>query len=138
MEAIGRSDLATDPALATNTGRVARVAEIDQAIEAWTQARTVVEVLELLGKARVPAGKVYTARDIHEDPHYRARAMILRQVTRDGYEVDVPGIVPKLLGTPGAIRSAAPHLGDDTDAVLREIGLADGEIAALRGKGVVA
>jgi formyl-CoA transferase len=64
--------------------------------------------------------------------------MILTQVTRDGYEVEVPGIVPKLMGTPGGIRSAAPHLGEDTDAVLREVGLSEEQIAALRARGVVA
>ena len=64
--------------------------------------------------------------------------MIVKQVTRDGYEVEVPGIVPKLMGTPGGIRSAAPHLGGDTDAVLREVGLTDEQIAALRARGVVA
>jgi formyl-CoA transferase len=96
------------------------VAEIDAAIEAWTQSRRVEDVLATLGEARVPARKVYTAKDIHEDPHYRARDMILRQSTRDGYELDVPGVVPKLSATPGTLRSSAPHLGDDTDAVLAE------------------
>jgi len=86
----------------------------------------------------VPAGKVYTAKDIDEDPHYRARDMILKQTTRDGYEVDVPGVVPKLMGTPGTVRTSAPHLGDDTDAVLGEIGFSTQEIAALRGRKVVA
>jgi formyl-CoA transferase len=138
MTALGRDDLANDPALAANAGRVKRVAELDQAIETWTQVRKVSEVLDVLGKARVPAGKVYSVRDIHEDPHYRARDMILRQVARDGYEIDVPGIVPKLLGTPGTIRSAAPRLGEDTDAVLRESGFSEQDITALRGKGVVA
>ena len=92
----------------------------------------------MLGKARVPAGRAYTAKDIVEDPHYRARDMILTQTTRDGYDVDVPGIVPKLLGTPGSIRSSAPKLGDDTDAVLGEIGFTAGDIAAMRGRKVVA
>jgi formyl-CoA transferase len=138
MTAIGRDDLGNDPALASNAGRVARVSELDAAIEDWTKARTVSAVLEVLGKARVPSGKVYSARDIHDDPHYRAREMIVRQVARDGYEVDVPGIVPKLLGTPGAIRSAAPRLGDDTDAVLREAGYSEADIASLRSKRVVA
>ena len=138
MEAIGRRDLAGDEGLASNTGRVARVGEIDNAIEAWTQTRTVAEILEALGKARVPVGKVYTAKDIDEDPHFRARDMILRQVAREGYELDVPGIVPKLLGTPGAVRSSAPRLGEDTDAVLRASGYSGDEITALRAKGVVA
>ncbi|NIA54544.1 CoA transferase [Massilia sp. TW-1] len=138
MHAIGRPDLADAPDLANNAGRVARVDEIDGAIGAWTATRGVVEVLDALSQARVPAGKVYTARDIAEDPHYRARDMILKQATRDGYEVDVPGIVPKLMGTPGGIRSAAPHLGEDTDAVLREVGLGAEQIAVLRARGIVA
>ena len=86
----------------------------------------------------MPAGRVYTAKDIVEDPHYRARDMILTQATREGYEVEVPGIVPKLSATPGAVRSAAPRLGDDTDAVLGEIGYSETDIAALRGRKVVA
>jgi formyl-CoA transferase len=138
MATIGRDDFATDPGLATNAGRVARVGELDQAIEAWTQVRKVSEALDALSKARVPAGRVYSIRDIHDDPHYRARGMIVRQVARDGYEVDVPGIVPKLLGTPGTIRSSAPGLGDDTNAVLREAGYSQSDITTLRDKGVVA
>ena len=138
MRAIGREDLAEAPDLQSNAGRVARVQELDAAIGAWTLQRTIGEVLGVLGIARVPAGKVYTAKDIHEDPHYRARDMILQQETRDGRLLDVPGIVPKLMGTPGSIRSSAPRLGEDTDSVLREAGLTDAQIALLRSKGVVA
>ena len=138
MQTIGRDDLGADPGLSDNAGRVARVVGLDRAIEAWTQARSVSEVLDVLGQVRVPAGKVYTAKDIAEDPHYRARHMILRQHTRDGYELEVPGVVPKLLGTPGTVRSSAPKLGDDTDAVLGELGFSNQDIAALRGKKVVA
>jgi len=138
MAVIGRDDLAQDPALADNAGRVVRVAEIDAAIGVWTATRPIAEVLALLGGARVPAGKVYTAKDIADDPHYRARDMILAQSTRDGYDIEVPGVVPKLLGTPGTVRTSAPGLGDDTDGVLRELGMNDADIAALREKGVVA
>ncbi len=137
MAAVGRQDLADDPQLADNAGRVARVAEIDAAIGAWTATLTVAQVMERLAAARVPAGKVYTARDIAEDPHYQAREMLLTQQTRDGDEVTVPGIVPKLSATPGTIRSSAPRLGDDTDAVLAEAGLTQEQIALLRGKGVI-
>jgi len=138
MQTIGRDDLANDPALADNAGRVARVAEIDAAIGAWTATRTVNDVMQQLGEAKVPAGRVYTAKDIAKDPHYRARDMLLTQATRDGHEVTVPGIVPKLLGTPGTVRSSAPKLGDDTDAVLQELGYGAADIAALRGRKVVA
>ena len=137
MTTIGRDDLGTAPDLADNAGRVARVAEIDAAIGAWTDGKTVQQVMDALGAARVPAGKVYTARDIAEDPHYRARDMILRQTTRDGDTVEVPGIVPKLSATPGTVRASAPHVGDDTDSVLREMGLSSEQIAALRDKEII-
>jgi len=137
MEAVGRIDLAHAPDLAGNVGRVARVAEIDAAIEAWTSTRTVADVLAAMAAARVPAGRVYTAKDIHQDPHYRAREMIVRQVTRDGWSLDVPGVVPKLSETPGTLHSPAPRLGEDTDAVLRELGLDEEAIAALRARGVL-
>lgn len=137
MTAIDRQDLADAPDLADNAGRVQRVAEIDAAIGAWTQARSVQTVMDELGAARVPAGKVYTAKDIAEDPHYRAREMILTQRTRDGFELQVPGVVPKLSLTPGTVRSSAPHVGDDTDAVLAEIGLSAEQVARLREKGII-
>lgn len=137
MGVIGRKDLADAPDLADNAGRVARVEEIDRVIGDWTQGHTVQQVMDLLAAARVPAGKVYTAKDIVEDPHYRARDMILKQKTRDGYEVEVPGIVPKLSGTPGTVRSSAPHVGSDTDAVLAEVGVTAEQLAQLRAKGII-
>ncbi len=138
MQAIGRHDLASEQGLADNAGRVARVQELDLAIEGWTAQRSVADVLQALGDAKVPAGRVYTAKDIVEDPHFRARDMILKQTTRDGNLLDVPGIVPKLLGTPGSIRSSAPRLGDDTDAVLVELEFSAEDIAAMRERKVVA
>ena len=137
MAAMGRDDLAGDSGLADNAGRVHRVVELDAAIEAWTLQHPALQVLAVLGEAKVPAGRVYTAKDIVEDPHFKAREMVLMQQTRDGHEVAVPGIVPKLLGTPGRVRSSAPKLGDDTDAVLGEIGFSSHDIAALRGRKVV-
>ncbi len=138
MTVIGREDLAHDPTLANNAGRVARVGELDEAIGAWAAKRSAQAALDALSAAHVPAGKIYSAKDIAEDPHYRAREMIVSQRTRDGYDIDVPGIVPKLTGTPGAIRSPAPKLGDDTDAVLKQFGYSQSTIDALREKGTIA
>lgn len=121
MIAIGRDDLATDAELASNPGRVKRVAEIDAAIGAWTGARAVSQVLDVLNAASVPVGRIYTAQDIAEDPHYRAREMIVPVTTHDGLRVEVPGIVPKLSRTPGAIQRRGPLLGEDTEAVLSRL-----------------
>ena len=137
MTAIGRDDLARDPTLVGNPARVARVAEIDAAIGAWTASRTVAAVLDALHEAKVPAGRLYTAKDIAEDPHYRARGMIERVVSADGLAVEVPGIVPKLSATPGGIQRRAPTLGEDTEAVLRDVGVTHEQLQALRERGVI-
>jgi formyl-CoA transferase len=121
MKAIGRDDLGVDASLSGNAGRVARVGEIDAAIGAWTTPRSVVEVLDALNQAAVPAGRIYTAKDIAEDPHYRAREMIQRVTTADGLSVEVPGIVPKLSLTPGAIVRRAPTLGEHTTEVTARV-----------------
>lgn len=137
MTTIGRTDWAHDPALVGNAARVARVAEIDAAIGDWTRTRTVAAVLDALNAAQVPAGRLYTARDIAEDPHYQARGMIERITSADGLSLDVPGIVPKLSATPGRITRRAPTLGEDTQAVLRELGITPEQEAALRARGVL-
>ncbi|KAF1067353.1 CoA transferase [Variovorax sp.] len=138
MATIERPDLAADPALADNAGRVARVAELDAAIGAWTAQRDVAEVLARLDEASVPAGRIYSVADIAADPHYLARGMLQTIDTGDGDALQVPGIVPKLSRTPGAQRRNAPRLGQDTDAVLAEIGLTPAQIAELKRRGVVA
>jgi formyl-CoA transferase len=137
MTLIGRDDLGQDPALADNTGRVQRVHDIDAAIGAWTAQRSVDAVLQALDGAGVPAGRIYTVADIAADPHYRARGMLQEVAMEDGSTLAVPGIVPKLSATPGSHRRNAPGIGQDTDAVLREIGLTPSQIQALRDKGVV-
>jgi formyl-CoA transferase len=137
MAVIARPDLAADPALADNAGRVARVAELDAAIGAWTAQRSVAEVLLALDEAAVPAGRIYTVADIAADPHYRARGMLQDLRMDDGSTLTVPGIVPKLSRTPGGHRRAAPGIGQDSDAVLAEIGITPQQIAELKRRGVV-
>ena len=137
MVAIEREDMASDAELATNPGRVKRVAVLDDAIAAYTRTRSVAEVLATLDAADVPGGRIYTVKDIAEDPHYRAREMIVSVTTADGLIVETPGVVPKLSLTPGAVSRRAPALGEDTDAVLAEIGVTALQLAALRARGVV-
>jgi formyl-CoA transferase len=129
MVAVDRPDMAQDPELATNPGRVKRVAEIDEAIAQWTGRYPVDVVVETLNAASVPVGRIYSAQDIAGDPHYRAREMILPVTTHDGLTVEVPGIIPKLSGTPGRITRRGPMLGEDTDAVLGSLP------SAVRGEG---
>jgi formyl-CoA transferase len=127
MTCIGRTDLADDPALAKNAGRVQRVEEIDAAIGQWTAERSVDEAVAALAQAQVPAGKIYTARGMLE-------AITLD----DGSRLSVPGFVPKLSLTPGGHRRNAPALGQDSDEVLRELGVTDAQIQAMRERGILA
>jgi formyl-CoA transferase len=137
MHTMVRDDLGLDPDLADNAGRVKCVEEIDAAIGAWTATLSVAQVLELLDAASVPAGRIYTVADIATDPHYQARDMILQTVMADGSTLALPGIVPKLSRTPGSHRRNAPEIGQDTDAVLQDIGLTEAQIQALKDKGIV-
>ena len=137
MEVIERPDLAADPALAQNDGRVANVERLDAAIGAWTAQHSLDDVLARLNEARIPAGKIYDVADIATDPHYRARDMILDSTLDDGTPVQLPGVLPKLNATPGTVRSRAPALGEHTDEVLASLGLDDAQRAALRERGVI-
>ena len=137
MQTMRRDDLGSDAGLTDNTGRVQRVEEIDAAIGAWTATLSVAQVLELLDAASVPAGRIYNVADIAADPHYQARDMILQTVMADGSTLALPGIVPKLSRTPGSHRRNAPDIGQDTDAVLQDMGLTEAQIQALKDKGIV-
>jgi formyl-CoA transferase len=97
----------------------------------------VAEVLKVLDAASVPGGRIYTVADIAADPHYAARGMLQEVRLDDGGVLTVPGVVPKLSRTPGTHRRNAPQLGQDTESVMRELGLSDEQIAALKSRGVI-
>ncbi|MCX5591228.1 CaiB/BaiF CoA transferase family protein [Alcaligenes endophyticus] len=138
MHAIGRADLAADPELAHNHGRALRVAELDEAIGAWTSARHPDEILHAMHAAQVPAGRIYSVRDIAEDPHYRARQAIATVTAASGLEVEMPNIMPLLSDTPGAIQSRAPLLGEHTISTLQAAGVDASVIEQLQEKGIIA
>jgi len=138
MRVIGRPDLACDPQLATNDGRVAQDRMLDQTISAWAAQHSSDEILAVLEQAEVPAGRIYSVEDIVHDPHYLAREMILQTELPDGTQIKMPGISPKLSETPGEVRWPGPKLGEHTDAILRDLGYSDAQTASLREKGAVA
>jgi formyl-CoA transferase len=137
MGAIGREDLRDDPGLAKNDGRAAQMQRIDDAIAQWTSRLTQEQVLRKMQEAEVPAGRIYTAADIAADPHYAARGIIEEVIAGDGEPLKVPGIIPKLSETPGAIRSPAPRLGEHTDEILGSLGFSADQICAFRNKKVI-
>jgi len=137
MNAIGRADLADDPALAHNDGRVARTEEIEKVIGDWVAANDLDHVLEVLEGAEVPSGKIFDIADIMKDPHYAARGMIREHRLDDGKTLKLPGIVPKLSETPADTKWLGPALGAHTEEVLGALGYSQDEMRALKQRGVI-
>lgn len=121
MRAIGRTDLAEDPGLAHNDGRVARNDELDSAILEWTLTQSCDDAVNLLEAAAVPVGKIYTAEDIVNDPHFAARDMLEEHELPDGHRIVIPGIVPKLSKTPGRTKWLGPGLDAHNEEVMATI-----------------
>ncbi|HVT75397.1 MAG TPA: CaiB/BaiF CoA-transferase family protein [Acidimicrobiales bacterium] len=137
-DAMGQPELATDERFSSHHARGAHLEEIDAIVGAWTSTLSCEDVLAVLERHGVPAGRIFTAPDMLADPQYLARDMVRRITSTQGWEVPVTGVVPRFTETPGTIRHAGPTLGAHTDEVLRELlGLDDAAIAALRAQGAI-
>jgi crotonobetainyl-CoA:carnitine CoA-transferase CaiB-like acyl-CoA transferase len=137
MLAMGRIDMAGDPQLARNDGRVPRTAEIDAAIQAWCDTQTIDGALATLTAADVPAGKIYSVRDMMSDAQFIARGMFEQHQFADGTPVKMPAITPKMSATPGQTKWLGPELGQHTNEVLSSLGYSADDIAALRADGAL-
>ncbi|HNO64156.1 MAG TPA: CaiB/BaiF CoA-transferase family protein [Thauera aminoaromatica] len=137
MRAMGRDDLAEDATLADNAGRDARREELYALIDAWVAQHDEAAVLATLAAAEVPASRIYSVADMFADPQFLAREMLHTVKLPDGRDCRMPGVVPKLSGTPGGSEWIGPALGAHTDAVLAGLGYDEARIAALRAAGAI-
>jgi formyl-CoA transferase len=142
MTAIGRPDLRADASLVSNDGRWSARDRLDEAISAWTGSREVDEVVAVLEAAGVPVGRIYQADDIAADPHYAERGMIQRLPVQVGgrelADVAFPGVVPRIDGKNGTVRSLGPDLGAHTRQVLSDLLMLDAStIERLAEEGVI-
>lgn len=137
MIAVGQPQMADDPRLADNPGRVKHESEIDSALSAWAASVRSAEALYILDKADVPSAPIYAVDDMYNDDHFKSRGMFETVVAGDR-EIDVAAVHPRLSATPGSTEWAGPELGQHTEEVLRStLSLPDTDIAGLRAAGVI-
>ncbi|MBX9762260.1 MAG: CoA transferase [Pseudomonadaceae bacterium] len=137
MQAIDRPDLADDATLASNDGRDARRDEIYGVIDRWVGSLPLEQVLATLNQAEVPASRIFSAEDMFRDPQFLAREMLLSATLPDGKAFKMPGIVPKLSDTPGAVGSVGPALGEHNQRILLALGYSEAQITELKSLGAI-
>ncbi|MGW0634169.1 CaiB/BaiF CoA transferase family protein [Nocardia salmonicida] len=138
VKAMGRSELATDERYSTHNARGARMTELDDLIAAWTATFETEELLAQLHAAGVPAGRIFTARDMFTDPHFAAREAIVRLAHPEFGELPMQNVFPKLSETPGSVRHPGPELGEHNQDVYGGLlGLDEKAIGRLAADGVI-
>jgi formyl-CoA transferase len=136
--AMGQPELADDERYATHGARGVSMDDLDTRIAQWTATLEADDLLERLNDAGVPAGRIYRARDMLDDPHFAAREAIVRLQHGSLGEFAVQNVAPKLSATPGSVRHLGPELGEHNDAVYRDLlGMDDGRLTTLRDAGVI-
>ena len=137
-EAMGQPALAADPRFATHAARGERQGELDEIVSAWTRTLTLDDLLARLEQHGVPAGRIYRAPDMLEDPHFIAREAVVSVPHPVFGQVRMQNAFPKLSATPGKVRWPGPELGAHTDEVLQGVaGLSPEAVAGLRARGVI-
>lgn len=137
MTAIGRADMAADPELEHNPGRVRREREIDDAIGHWCAGLDAARAIALLEEARVPVGPIYSVADLFEDPHFRARGLF-EEFPVNGKMLSIPAITPRLADTPGRTDWTGPAVGSHNEEIFRGLlGLGAAQLAELAREGVI-
>ena len=136
FHSIGRADLIDDPRYSTNAERVKHAEELDAIIGSFIAERTQAENVAFFEKAEVTIGPIYDVTQILEDPHVIEREIVADYPDPDMGALPMHHVVPRLSGTPGTIRTPAPHLGEHNRALLAEVGVNDAEYAELRASGV--
>ncbi|NVK40348.1 MAG: CoA transferase [Oceanospirillaceae bacterium] len=137
-EIMGQPELADDPAYASHRARGENQLALDERVAAWTRQHDADEIVAVLARAGVPSGLVYSAPEMLEDPHFRAREAITEVPDRQGRMLPMQNVFPKLSATPGQVRHVGPALSEHTEETLRDwLGLNPAELAELRACGVI-
>lgn len=136
--AIGREDMVADPRFATNPARVQHREETNQVFADWCAARTQQDVLDAFVAAGGTIAPIYGTDQVVADPQMVARHAIVRVPDEDLGTLDMPNVVPRFVGEPGAVRFTGRGMGQDNDAIYREqLGLDDATLERLRRERVI-
>jgi len=137
-EAMGRAELAADPRYISHQSRGANQKELDDLIGRWSERHTTREILELMDRRGVPAGQIYRAPEMLEDPHFAARQAIVSVAHPDFGKIRMQNVAPRLSETPGGIRAPSPALGQHNDEVYLELlGMPRERYVRLKAAGVI-
>ncbi len=137
--AMGRGELVTDERFKDAIARSDHEDELDEIISEWTRSKPLEELERILHGADIPASRVFDTADIFADPHYKAREMLAEVPDRELGTITMTAAVPKLSRTPGRIRWSGHRTGEDTRAVLMELGgISEAELTRLEAGGVIA
>ena len=120
-QAMGRPELAKDPEYSTHAARGRNQKQLDDLIGQWTRTKNPTELLELMSESGVPAGLIYRAPEMLNDPHFKAREAIVSVPHPDFGELKMQNVAPKLSETPGSIRSPSPELGQHNDEIYKSL-----------------
>jgi len=138
FKAMGMPELTDDPRFATNGDRLQNVEALDAIMQDWIGSQTLDEVTTILRDNAVPVGPVFNVADIMANPHAQARDMVIDSPDGDGPTLKMEGVVPKMAGTPGAVRHAGREMGADNSEIFEQrLGLSGEELAALKNDGII-
>lgn len=136
FRSIGRPELVEDPRFRTNADRVRNAQALDAIIGAFIAQRTQAENVAFFEAAEVTIGPIYDTPQIMADPHVIERELIADYPDPDMGQIPMHHVVPRLLKTPGAIRTPAPRLGEHNRVLLKEVGVDEVAYERLRAAGV--
>ena len=137
LRVVGRADMIADPRFATNTARVAHVEETERPVAAFIAARDLEEVMALFAREEITAAPIYDIDQLIADPHVVAREVLVEVPDAEMGSVAMHNVVPRLSATPGALRLAAPGLGEHTREILAALGCDEARIEGLLARQVV-
>jgi crotonobetainyl-CoA:carnitine CoA-transferase CaiB-like acyl-CoA transferase len=137
FDAIGRPDMKEDPRFRTSADRLRNIEELDEIIGEFVRRRTLADNLEFFGKAQITFGPINDALQLTQDRHVRERGILVELPDEDLGRIPMHAVTPRLSGTPGAIRFAAPRVGEHNGEIYGGLGLTGSDLSALVSQGAI-